>query len=436
MLDKPRGLMVQKNRALIGIAAGLMLAALFMSSAVHATTDTVGGSPNDWLPLGTSYISASQITASSSGNLQSIGFSINSATAHSVFGIYSSNPSGLPDVLLGKSASTALGTGTGWHDLAVTGVSIEAGHTYWLTFGGGSVDIQTGQPINSNREAAYTYDGNLPSSWGTLTDYGAESRTMAARMTYETIATTTTTTSTTTTTTPQQSTFTSFSFLTKTNQLNVNWVTEFPTVPSVSVECTLNDAQPCNPFPYTGPAGGGGCTINAPVYNTAPAPGGLSTVANKLDCIAYDTARPSTRYENIINFYPYALEVSVPSTMSLTLGEQENLLITIKNTGTFTGTYSVSVTPTNPNMLTVAGGSQTTDSLNNNDVQQLYAKLTLLVSRQTTTANVVVSSVSQPAIHFSFPVSVRGTDQSLPEFDVYGLVQLVLLAAVLASFLF
>jgi len=278
------------------------------------------------------------------------------------------------------------------------------------------------------------YQG-IPTTTTTTTTTVPSTTTTVAPTTTTTVPTTTTT-ATPTTTLPHTIRFTSFSFLTKTNQLNVNWVDEYSGGISVSVKCTLNDAQVCNPFPYTGPAGGGGCTITTPAYNTAPAPGGLHTVANKLNCTAYDTAQPSTKYENIVNFYPRALEVGVPSTMSPTLGEQENLLITIKNNGTLTDTYSVSVTPTSPNMLTVTGGSQTTESLNNNDIQQMYAKLTLLVSRQSTTANVVVSSVSQPSIQFSVPVSVRGTDRSLPDFDVYGLVQLVLLTAVLASFLF
>ncbi|MCX6821121.1 MAG: LamG domain-containing protein [Candidatus Aenigmarchaeota archaeon] len=305
--------------------------------------------------------------------------------------------------------------------------------------------INTATNLNIGQWRAYSRNFN-----GTLDEVKIFGRALTAAEVladYQSIPTTTTTTtsttttttiapSTTTTTMPQAMRFTSFSFLTKTNQLNVNWVTEYSGGISVSVKCTLNDAQNCNPFPYTGPAGGGGCTINAPAYNTAPASGGSRTVANKLNCTAYDTAQPSTKYENIINFYPRSLEVSVPSTMNPTLGEQENLLITIKNNGTLTDTYSVSVTPTNPNLVMVTDGSQTTESLNNNDVQQIYAKLTLLVSRQSTTVNVVVSSVSQPSIQFSVPVSVRGTDKSLPEFDAYGLVQLVLLAAVLASFLF
>jgi len=250
-------------------------------------------------------------------------------------------------------------------------------------------------------------------------------------------ATPTTTTTTTTTTIPPSIGFASFSFSTKTNQLNVNWFTEYSGGTSVSVVCRLNGVQNCLPYPYTDPPGGGSCTIASPSYDTTPDPSGLPrTVANQLNCTAYDTGTPAVKYEKLVYFYPRAIEVSLPTSMSLVVGEEQDLLITVKNNGTLSDSYGISVTPTTLNLLTVADGSQITQVLGTNDVQQAHVGLTLLATGQPATANVVVSSGSQAAIHFDMPVSVKGTEKSLPEFGAAGIMQIIAAAALLAIFLF
>jgi len=239
-----------------------------------------------------------------------------------------------------------------------------------------------------------------------------------------------------------QPTFVSFSFSTTANQLNVNWITEYSGNTSVSVECKLNGVQNCSyttPFQYPGAPRGGSCTIIYPNYTTTPDPSGLPrTVANQLACTAYNTSNPSINTTKSVSFYPRAIEVSVPASMNPTVGDTQNLLITVKNNGTLTDNYTVSVISTgpNPNLLVVTGGAQSTQSLDTNDVQQFYVGLTLLVSGKSTTANATVRSKSQPTIQFSMLVSVKGTDKSLPEFDAFGVLQIIAMAALFASFLF
>jgi len=232
-----------------------------------------------------------------------------------------------------------------------------------------------------------------------------------------------------------QPTFVSFSFSTMTSQLNVNWVTEYSGI-SVNVTCKLNDVQSCT---YTGSPGGGSCTISSPshLYDTAPDLTVPSrTVANRLACTAYGMDNPSIQTDKVVSFYPRAIEVSVPASMSPTVGDKQDLLITVKNNGTLTDSYGISVT-SNQNPLKITNGVQTTQSLDTNDVQQAYVGLTLLATGQTATANVVISSKSQSDIQFSMSVSVKGTDKSLPEFDAFGVLQILAMAAVLlASFLF
>lgn len=239
----------------------------------------------------------------------------------------------------------------------------------------------------------------------------------------------------TTTTIPPTIPFTSFSFSTTSSQLNVNWVTEYSGI-LVNVTCKLNDVQSCT---YTGSPGGGSCTISSlsPLYNTTPDPTGQPrTVANQLACTAYDTSNSSIKYEKVVSFYPRAIEVSVPASMNPTVGDTQNLLITVKNNGTLTDSYNVSVTSADLNLLKVTGGTQYTQNLDTNDVQQFYVGLTLLVSGRLTKANATVRSNSQSTIQFSMPVSVIGTEKSLPEFDAFGVLQIIAMAALFASFLF
>jgi len=229
--------------------------------------------------------------------------------------------------------------------------------------------------------------------------------------------------------------FTSFSFEGTTSLMNVNWNTEYGGT-SVKVECTLNGAQQCLPYPYAGQPGGGSCSIASPAYVMTPDGSLPHTVANTLFCAAYDASSPTQRTEKTVQFYPVSIEVAVPTSMNAVVGESQNLQISVKNNGTLSDTYDISVVSTNPTLLDVSNGEQTSQLLGTNDVQQLYSGLTLLATGQTATANVVVSSSAQPSIQFSTPVSVKGTEKSLPEFGVLGLLQIIAAAALLASFLF
>lgn len=294
------------------------------------------------------------------------------------------------------------------------------------------VDWQLNHPWVGTIDEVMLFNYALSAS-EVLNEYQSIPPTTTTSTSTTTGTTTTTSTSTTTTTTLPAIPFTSFSFLTKPSQMNVNWATDYSGGTSVSVECRLNGAQLCS---YVGAPGGGGCTIVSPSYNTTPESGQPRTVSNQLNCTAYDTIRPNIKNSNIVNFYPRAIIINLPSAMSLTVGDKQNLLITIENNGTLSDGYTVFVTPAYPNLLNVTGGAQSTQGLDTNDVQQIYSVLTLMTTGQTVNANVVVSSISQPAIQFAATVPVRGTQKSLPEFDVFGLLQIMLISALFASFLF
>ena len=229
-------------------------------------------------------------------------------------------------------------------------------------------------------------------------------------------------------------------FSTALDQININWVTEYEGA-TVYVECKLNDVQNCDPFPYSGEPGGGGCTIQSPSYDMTPDPGvSLRTNPNTIYCNASDPSDSSV-YDDITRiFYPISFEVLMPTSMSSVVGEKQDLIITIKNNGTLSDTYGVTVTSNDPGFLIIENGAQTTESLSTNDVQQIYVDVNVLTSEVTTTADMSISSdtsKSYTEIKSDQTLTVRGGLKSLPDFGFFGIIQIMFIAAVaFVSFLF
>lgn len=239
-------------------------------------------------------------------------------------------------------------------------------------------------------------------------------------------------------------------FSTVTDQININWITEYDGVAvdvKVDVKCELNGVQNCDPFPYSSDPGGGSCKIMSPPepsiqYIMTRDPGDeLRTVPNTIYCKAYDHDDPSIYSEVTKTFFPLSFELSMPPAMSLVVGEGQNLLITIKNNGTLSDTYKIEVISNDPEILIIENGEQSTQTLGTNDIQQIYVGINALLS-EITTADVEISSdTSQKPNKIEFVSDplfiVRGGVKSLPDFGFWGIVQIMLIAAtVLVSFLF
>ena len=232
-------------------------------------------------------------------------------------------------------------------------------------------------------------------------------------------------------------------FSTTLDQINLNWITEY-SGDTVNVECKLvieGGEQNCVPPTYSGPPGGGGCTILTPVYDMTPDSGGeLRTKPNTIYCNASDPNSPGIYVEATRIFYPISFEVFMPTSMSLTVGEEQDLVIIVKNNGTLSDVYGITVDSNDPGLLTIENGAQTTASLSTNDVQQIYVGVNALTSEQTTTADIVISSdtsKSYTEIKSDQTLTVKGGLINLPDFGFFGIIQIMLIAAVvLVSFLF
>ena len=228
-------------------------------------------------------------------------------------------------------------------------------------------------------------------------------------------------------------------FSTAMEQININWITEYDG-DRVNVECTLNDVQNCDPFPYSGDPGGGSCNIVSPpeplikyIMDKDPS-GELRTKPNTIYCKAYDPGDPSTYSEVTRIFFPLSFEVSMPPTMSLVVGEGQTLVITIKNNGTLSDTYKIEVISNDPEILIIENGEQSTQMLDTNDIQQVYVGVNALLSEITTASVEISSDTSQNPNKIEFVpddvFTVRGGVKSLPDFGIFGIVQIMLIAAV------
>jgi len=126
--------------------------------------------------------------------------------------------------------------------------------------------------------------------------------------------------------------------------------------------------------------------------------------------------------------------------MNLVVGEGQDLVITVKNNGTLSDKYSISVTTNRPELLAIKNGIQATETLDTSDVQQINVGLNILSSGEIVTAGIKVSSGTSQTpnkIEFNQQLIVRGGVKSLPDFDVFGILQIILIASVaLVSFLF
>jgi len=234
--------------------------------------------------------------------------------------------------------------------------------------------------------------------------------------------------------------FSSFSYESDVDTFNINWDIDYTGSDSITVNCVLNSV-PAESCDYTGPPGTGGCFIDTPVYLTTQDGTLPRSVSNEISCTAEDFYDSGISSVETANFYPIEFEVTIPSQMSVVVGERTTVAITVKNKGTLDDSYSVTVTAENPEIIRIETGTQSTEVLQTNYAQQVYEYVTLLSSEETANVNIVVGSESYTGITYdpegATDIIVRGTYKSLPEFGFLGLLQIMIFASVIfASLLF
>jgi len=231
--------------------------------------------------------------------------------------------------------------------------------------------------------------------------------------------------------------------------LNVLWKARYWDLAerNISVECYLNCPDPqagcsayqnCKYLDY--PAGAAGsCTIANPNYDLTPAAAmadRASTVLNKISCKFTDPKNPviTSGWVNK-EFAPIAFYLEAPSAIALTAGDEFPLELVVKNLGILTDSYSVAVRSLASNLI-VSDGQATITNIKANETGRMRSVLLLLSTVEAANAKVNVTSIISPQINLTKTILVQSGMKSLPEFNWFGMMQIMFLAAVILAFKF
>jgi hypothetical protein len=228
--------------------------------------------------------------------------------------------------------------------------------------------------------------------------------------------------------------------------LNIYWNSYYIVgTGDIGAICYLN----CNPktadcssaknCSYLGPTGNAVCTIINPSYNFYG--------DNIVICKFYDPATPDIPYEPYPNkpFRPVAFSVWLFGVTS-TIGKEFSLQTNVKNTGLFDDRYNVTVSTPTPNILAIQNpeafvGPLKGDSyLNVPETGASYTRLTVLTDEPCVC--ITVNSTVKADIPGSYNmdstgcpancVKIKSKLASLPDFGFLGILQIILLAGILA----
>jgi hypothetical protein len=235
----------------------------------------------------------------------------------------------------------------------------------------------------------------------------------------------------------------SVSYTTYIGEMYVTWDIDFSGA-AIDVDCEIN-GDPVKSCAYSGNPGLGGCTIRAAdLYDFTPDAGGETrTVGNTLGCTACDVAIPTDCDNKVETFYPFDFDVTAPPRISAVVGGKYNIIITVKNNGTLTDAYTMNIVSSNSQVFSIENGAQATQMINQNTHEQMYVDSLMVSSEEVVDVTLTVTSntsrdyvPSYGAITHTQIIPVLGSDKSLPDFGLLGLLQIMLVAAVLVSFLF
>jgi hypothetical protein len=214
------------------------------------------------------------------------------------------------------------------------------------------------------------------------------------------------------------------------NILNINWDASGMTNPTSSAgfNCYLNcdprlPGEDCSTAPYkcsnVAVPNSNICSITNPVY-----------YYDKYNLVICNASNPSTGsfYSYLTTeFKPYDFDLSI-SNFSVTVGQDFAFPVTIKNTGLFADSFNTTMSENN--LVQFTNNTQTTRILYGTprfDSQQLMFGMKVLALTQSPIGFLVtVNSTTTPIYGKSVYVQLQASSASLPEFDIYGVLQILL----------
>jgi hypothetical protein len=258
------------------------------------------------------------------------------------------------------------------------------------------------------------------------------------------------------------------------NYLNIKWNATYDSGEErdIGVKCYLNCPDPlpdidvkCAPYQacsYLGPTGVRICTIPTPNY--------LFKNINNITCKFYDPLNPSIDYipreclpfKCYINrtFWPINFSLSAaPAKIEITVGKSFILPIDVKNFGLLKSNFTVNTTALKPEIASIDNSVTATETLGYGQIGRVYPRITLLYS-DALTLKILAKSGIEPVPNFDTSCSVNSDcshygsaecmnnrcwkrldvqisagNASLPEFDITGVIQILLLAALALVFI-
>lgn len=233
--------------------------------------------------------------------------------------------------------------------------------------------------------------------------------------------------------TPDTPIFTKFLYSGDLNYFNVFWNIRFTSgrTKEVTIECYLNDVQKCIPFPFKQKPNSGTCSVVRPNYNYGNSPQGTP---NKISCFAHDSRNIYNSVWKNSTFSPIAFEIFV-SPATVTVGQSFPLQINTKNNGLLTDNYTVSieVAPAHKQFVSIEQNESKIINVKTGEVGSGYARLTVLAS----VTSITITSRSKSEISgivASQDIIIKSGAHSMPEFDFYSLIQIILISSLILKF--
>jgi len=133
---------------------------------------------------------------------------------------------------------------------------------------------------------------------------------------------------------------------------------------------------------------------------------------------------------NAAEFWSIEFDAWVGETTTATVGKTVSLPVYVKNNGVLEDSYTVSTTSDPANNVFIENPSFTIGPVKYGEVKSLSLKITFLVAADSN-MTITVNSTTSPSVNWSKTLQIKGGLASMPEFDFFGVIQIMVLVFVL-----
>lgn len=182
---------------------------------------------------------------------------------------------------------------------------------------------------------------------------------------------------------------------------------------------------------------------NTKIFNCIKNPCEYYSPTNTFSCNSFDSDHNWLNYWNNINFIPIYFRASYTPPSVVTLGEEFSIKIDVSNVGLLPDNYTVKIESTNPSVISVIKGEGKIENLASNCPKLIFPKTNYdclpltqafeskLMPLTAGNAKIIVTVTSENSgVTLRLPeIEVTSGVKSLSEFDIFGFLQIIVLAA-------